>query len=54
MDRKHPLASAKRAARAGWPGGSSSDAADARAEQVRNRVRLTIEITARAGSTAGA
>lgn len=49
MERRHPLASARRAARAGWPGAAASDAADARAEQLRTRVRLTIEITARAG-----
>jgi hypothetical protein len=48
MERKHPLAAARRAAHAGLSG-TSSDAADARAERLRERVRLTIEITARAG-----
>jgi hypothetical protein len=50
MERKHPLALARRAQQAVRPGTAVSGASDARAEQVRNRVRLTIEITARAGA----
>ncbi|WP_333767106.1 hypothetical protein [Streptomyces sp. IBSBF 2435] len=46
MERKHPLAFAGRAGRAG---AAPSDADARKADQVRTRVRLVIEITARAG-----
>ncbi|MCF3961442.1 hypothetical protein [Streptomyces fuscigenes] len=47
MDPKHPLTFAKHAGRSGAPG--SRGARDRRADAVRRRVRLMIEITARAG-----
>lgn len=47
MERKHPLAFARRSARISRSDAAAPGAADA--EQVRTRVRLTIEITARAG-----
>jgi len=48
VDRKHPLASVTRSGR---PGAAARDDARARrAEQTRERVRLMIEVTARAGA----
>jgi hypothetical protein len=46
MERKHPLAFA---GRAGRTGAGDAGADEQQAEKVRNRVRLMIEITARAG-----
>ncbi|WP_406069070.1 hypothetical protein OG372_14510 [Streptomyces sp. NBC_01020] len=48
MERKHSLAAVTHLRR---PGGAASDSArDRRAEEIRTRVRLMIEITARAGA----
>ncbi|MCA1217080.1 hypothetical protein [Streptomyces sp. 8L] len=47
MDRKHPFASVTHAGR---PGEAPSDAVRDRADAMRTRVRLMIEITARAGA----
>ncbi|MBY8878447.1 hypothetical protein [Actinacidiphila acidipaludis] len=48
MDRKHPLAGVTRSGRSG--AAARDDARARQAEQIRERVRLMIEITARAGA----